>query len=272
MPRQYDTGHVGPFYSTMSLEVTIDDLCPAAPGTNVSIRIEAFADLGCSQFDQDRNPTSGCPDCNLSNIECCDVHPNDKYVSVYLNDLKMVPELLNDEDSDIPGTGDYFNGISQDDPVWLPPPDTGNFFSIYSDNDPLAPPEYGRSHCSGETGGVANMHQFFISAELWNDRLAVAGDSMTILLLPNNVKSMDVYCNSLCEEAPSSSARVLFAYTPLGSCCDGNECSTTGQADCEGTWILGGECNARMRRSPWMTCGCSCACCSLATWTARATA
>jgi len=209
---EYDTGHVGPFYSTMPLEVTLDGLCPVAPGTNVSIRIEAFADLGCSQHDQEQDPEAGCPDCNESEFECCDVNPYNKYVSVYLNGLKMAPQALNDEDSDIPGTGDYFNGISQDDPVWLPPPGTGNFFSIYSNNDPIAPPEYGRSHCAEETGGVANMHQFFISGELWNDRLAVSGDSMTILLLPNNVQSMDQYCASLCVGATLSSARVLFAY------------------------------------------------------------
>lgn len=80
--------------------------CLAASGTDVTITVEAMADLGCNAWDGTHDPPTGeeCPEsCTPT---CCDTAPQDKYVTVTANSHALNPSVSGS--SNMPTNGRFF--------------------------------------------------------------------------------------------------------------------------------------------------------------------
>lgn len=81
--------------------------CLAASGTNVTITIEAMADLGCYSWDATHDPPQGgaCP--TTCTPVCCDTDPEDKYVTATANSHALNPTVSGS--TNMPTSGQFFS-------------------------------------------------------------------------------------------------------------------------------------------------------------------
>ncbi len=160
--------------------------CFAALGTNVTITIQAMADLGCNSADATKNPPIGgqCPTA-CSPIPCCDTAPENKYVTATANGHALNPSVSGS--SNMPSNGRFFADWNGD---------------CYTSAQACL--EAGRSPCDPETPG-ANRRNVTIPSATWNSWLGANGSTMTISVTssasvtsaPNAVNSLALYCQNL---------------------------------------------------------------------------
>lgn len=91
---------------SLTLPHVFSNQCLAAAGSNVTITIEAMADLGCNAFDATHDQPSG-PNCpEACDPICCDTPPEDKYLTVTANFNSLSPSVPGS--TNMPASGRFF--------------------------------------------------------------------------------------------------------------------------------------------------------------------
>jgi hypothetical protein len=188
-----------------------DNRCLAAPGSTVTVKIEALADLGCNATDavNNGNPPTSCGPPPL----CCDTDPTLKYLTVTANTHNL-------------------NSLTASNA-----PSNGRFFEEW-DLDSFSSPESGRSYCMGGVFAL-NSHTVSISASNWNSWLGANGNTMSFNVSASSaVKRLYSYCcdigvngcQSFCPNcAPETFSKITLTYSQCtfnDHCDDSNPCTT----------------------------------------------
>ena len=194
-----------------------ENRCLAQTGTNVTITIEAMADLGCYAWDAVHDPPPNqCPSCG--NIPCCDTAPSAKYVTVTGNGNLLSPSIPGS--ANMPANGYFFQDWNTD---------------CYTSSQGCL--EAGRSPCD-PSNPAPNRRVVTIPAETWNAWLGLSGNTVTIRVTSTAATSSTLagYCYNLgfqncpgqgqCSGpcGPDTLSRVSIAYTAEPECQDNGDC------------------------------------------------